>query len=612
MRDRLPSVVLLALLSLTAAGCATAPRIETAAVDVEVGEPEDSGSYGQFLAAQLAMNRGDVAEASRRFARAVRAEPGQRGIQDRAFMTALLAGQVDRAVALAPDAPPPPLESTPSTRPPQTREERRALADARRQQRELQRSTAAWRAARLTRAAAALKAGRGRDALAWLAPQDGETDAASALLLPWAQAQAGDWTAALAAPSETDAGTLGSYRLTRALLLERRGDRAAAEAAYAQLGDDTLSIVARGEFLERTGRAPEAVRLYDEALIRSEPPMLRAARERAAAGRRPPPVATFAQGGARSLLGPALLLSAARQHETALIYLRLVNYLDPEMDEALIVTGDTLAAIDNEAAAREAYARVAPEAPAYALAQGKLIASLQREDMDAEALQAAQAAVARAPRDVGLRLTLASVHMDQRRYDEALAALDGLDGADWRVPYARGVALERAGRWPEAEAALQEALRQRPNDAELLNALGYAWVDRGLNVEEASAMLDRAMQADPENGAIVDSVGWARYRLGRIEEAQRLLERAVQLSPEDPAINDHLGDVYWRTGRRREAEFQWRRVLTLEPDAALRAAVEAKLAGGRGPTDPRGSAAEAPASPPSAPATPAADAPARP
>lgn len=614
MRVRLRTASALALVLAATAACATAPGGERPAgatsLDASALATGPAAAYGQFLSAQVAMNRSDTNEASRRFAAATAAAPDQRGIRERAFMTALLAGDVDRAVALAPDSPPSPTPTaaaaTPSdsARPPQTPEERRAQADARRTAREAARSEAAWLSARLVRAAQALKAGRGREAVDQLAGDMGAQEPVAAILRPWAAAQAGDWTAALGATTPAGERADGSLGYTRAVLLERRGDRAGAEAAYAALAEDTLMVVARGEFLERTGRAEEAVRLYDASLARVEPPMLRAARARAVARGRPPAVPTFAQGAARALIAPAMIYAGARQHESALLYLRLVTYLDPTFDEAAITAGDTLVTLQDEEGARAEYARVSPEAPSYAIAQSKLVASLQREDRDAEALEIARRAVARAPADTSLRLTLASLMLDERRYDDALAALDGADETEWRVLYARGIAHERAGRWPQAEAALQSALRLRPDDAELLNALGYGWVDRGVRLEEASAMLDRAMQAEPENGAIVDSVGWARYRLGRYDEALRLLERAVQLSPEDPAVNDHLGDVYWRLNRRTEAEYQWRRVLTLEPDAALRTAVEAKLASGRGPTD-----ASAAAAPSSSPATPAPAAP---
>jgi len=111
--------------------------------------------------------------------------------------------------------------------------------------------------------------------------------------------------------------------------------------------------------------------------------------------------------------------------------------------------------------------------------------------------------------------------------------------------------------------------------------------------------------ADPQSGAMLDSLGWGYYRLGDYASAVQKLEQAVMLAPADAEVNDHLGDAYWSVGRKVEAGFQWRRVLTLAPDAALRAQVQAKLASPLGAGAPGAKAAGPPASaapPASAPA----------
>jgi Flp pilus assembly protein TadD len=141
----------------------------------------------------------------------------------------------------------------------------------------------------------------------------------------------------------------------------------------------------------------------------------------------------------------------------------------------------------------------------------------------------------------------------------------------------RGVALQQADRWPEAEADMEKALTLAPNEPEVLNFLGYSWVDRGERLPEAKSMIERAVAAKPEDGAIIDSLGWVYYRLGDYHKAVTQLEHAAELEAADPDINNHLGDAYWQVGRKTEARFQWERVLTLSPDAKLRAQVEAKL-----------------------------------
>jgi len=102
----------------------------------------------------------------------------------------------------------------------------------------------------------------------------------------------------------------------------------------------------------------------------------------------------------------------------------------------------------------------------------------------------------------------------------------------------------------------------------VLNYLGYSYVEKKENLDEALDMIQRAAAERPDAGYIVDSLGWALYRLGRYDEAVVQMEKAVELEPTEPLLNDHLGDVYWAVGRKREAEFQWRRALNLGPGDA--------------------------------------------
>jgi Flp pilus assembly protein TadD len=102
----------------------------------------------------------------------------------------------------------------------------------------------------------------------------------------------------------------------------------------------------------------------------------------------------------------------------------------------------------------------------------------------------------------------------------------------------------------------------------------------GMNLAEAQDMLKRAVELRPDDGFIVDSMGWVHYRLGDHEKAVDELERAVELEPGDPVINDHLGDAYWQVGREREAVFQWQRALTLDPEPDLQVAIRKKLEDG--------------------------------
>ncbi len=134
--------------------------------------------------------------------------------------------------------------------------------------------------------------------------------------------------------------------------------------------------------------------------------------------------------------------------------------------------------------------------------------------------------------------------------------------------------------WPKAEADLKKALELYPDQPQVLNYLGYSWVDQHINLDEGVRMIKRSVEQRPDDGYIVDSLGWAYYRLGNYEEAVKQLDRAVELKPTDPTINDHLGDAYWKVGRTLEARFQWAHARDLKPEPDDLKKIEEKLKSG--------------------------------
>ena len=144
----------------------------------------------------------------------------------------------------------------------------------------------------------------------------------------------------------------------------------------------------------------------------------------------------------------------------------------------------------------------------------------------------------------------------------------------------RGIAHERLKQWDKAEADLRRALELKPGQPQVLNYLGYSFVELRTNMDEALDMIVRAVKAQPNDGYITDSLGWVLYRMGRYQEAVPHMERAAELVPVDPIINDHLGDVYWAVGRKREARFQWNRALSFDPEEQDAERIRRKLAVG--------------------------------
>ena len=157
---------------------------------------------------------------------------------------------------------------------------------------------------------------------------------------------------------------------------------------------------------------------------------------------------------------------------------------------------------------------------------------------------------------------------------------DANDKANTVWYYYRGICEERSKQWSKAEADMRKALELQPDQPHVLNYLGYSWIDQGINLDEGMKMIKRAVDQRPDDGYIVDSLGWAYFRIGNYEEAVKNLERAIDLKPEDPTINDHLGDAYWRVGRTLEAKFQWAHARDLKPEPEDLPKIEAKIQNG--------------------------------
>lgn len=537
--------------------CAAAP-IKSA--EAAVPTAADS-AYGMFLAGSAALSEGRNSDAAR-FLEAARAEGGDEpAVEERAFTAALMSGDVEQAALLAPDGP--------------------------------NASEPVKRLGKLVKAVAALADGKGKAAKAELAG-DGigfPHRAAAALLAPWAAAAAGDAEAAVVRPQVRGDASVDYFgQIGQGHLFERakRYDEAETDFKAVTAGEtpSELAVVAYGGFLERRGRRPEALALYDAALKRNPANLaLKAARARAAAGKSAPPAPTVKEGAAFALLAPAATMISAKQEQIGLAYLRLALRLNPQRNDAWLMVGDILQQQGDVEGARAAYEKPQPGSPEFPAGQAKLAWSYQSAGDKEGALKLARKAAASG--DVEGRLTLSDLLRANEQYDEAISILNGLVAEaktpEWSLYYARGQAYERSGRWKEAEADLSRALALRPDEPELLNYLGYAWIDRGERLQEAMAMVEKAVAANPRSGAMVDSLGWAHYRLGEYQKAVELLEQAVELEAGDPEINNHLGDAYWMVGRKFEAGFQWRRVLTLKPDDKIKADAEKKLASGLGP-----------------------------
>jgi tetratricopeptide (TPR) repeat protein len=527
-----------------------------------LGVSNDASVYAFYMAGQTAINSAQSAEAARYFSKAQALDSGNVMLAERTFTTSLLSGDISTAAKMAAIT----------------------SGDANGGTKSL---------GQIVRAVDAMGSGnaaQARFAYGLLSQTDFDPaySVSVDLLLPYAAALSGDWEAALAVPTPTKDRFASFFAtLNQALLLEHRGRIDEASKAYQTLmatGDGNGFLAGTyGSFLERQGRKAEAMGIYDAVLAGnpSDPTALDAKR-RIAKKKAPPALPSLQKGAAASLMASAIASVGQQQPQGGMIYMRLALRLDPSLDEAWILIGDLMSGARDTAAATAAYEKITPDSPRYGEARNRLAWGLQRSGDLEGAILLAQETAKDLPKSVDGLSTLADLLRSAERFDESIEILNQIiamrgETAEWGYYFMRGIALERSAKWPAAEADLKKALDLNPNEPEIMNYLGYSWIDRGENLNEGLALIKNAVEKNPQSGAMVDSLGWAYYRLGDFKRAAELLEQAVQMEAADPDVNNHLGDAYWRVGRKVEAQYQWSRVLTLTPTLKMKSEVETKL-----------------------------------
>lgn len=385
--------------------------------------------------------------------------------------------------------------------------------------------------------------------------------------------------------------------LHQALIADIDGDigraRDAFEFAMEKSGErPSLQLVdSYARFLMRQGDAAQARELVQGFASQNPETLLIESAQAVVAGTREPVrlVATVQQGAAEVFRNISGLLNRERLNTEALMFLRMSLALEPDNPTALFSLGQLLEQRSRGDLAIDAYRQINADTPYHWYARLSIADALHTQDASEEAIAILRKMADERTDRVDAIRALADILRIEERYPEAIEAYDRAfdragGKAEWQLYYTRGIALERGKNWARAEQDFLKALEIEPDQPLVLNYLGYSWVEQGVHLERAKAMIETAVAKRPEDGYITDSLGWVLYRMGDFEPAVGYLERAVALEPGDPVINDHLGDAYWMVGRRNEARFQWIRALSLEPDADVETEIRLKLDGKKEPT----------------------------
>ena len=516
---------------------------------------------GSYLAARHAGQQRDAASAAAYYRAALKRDPNNGELLDRVFLAFLVDGDVDEAVKFA---------------------ERVAQADKN------------DRVARLVLGVNSLKRKQYASARRDLAQsiRGPITDLTATLLSAWSSLGVNDSKGAITAIDHLAGPEWYAIfkDLHAGLIYDVAGNQKEAgkrlERAY-KLDSTALRVVqAYGSWVSRNRSPKEAMTVFEtfDKTLPRHPLVVEAMDKLKAGDKLPPLVANVQAGAAEALYGLGASLGRRGGEDLGLVYLQLSLFLSPNHPLALLSLADLYEALKKPELAIKIYDRVPTSSPLHRNAAIQMAANLDSLDRADEAQKHLEALIKQNPDDLEAIMALGNVLRGHKKfaecanvYSKGVSAIQKPEKANWVVYYFRGICYERSKQWAKAEADLTKALELFPDQPHVLNYLGYSWIDQGIKLDEGMEMIKKAVQQRPDDGYIVDSLGWAYFRLGNYEEATKQLERAIELKPEDPTINDHLGDAYWRVGRVLEARFQWAHARDLKPDAEELPKIEEKL-----------------------------------
>ncbi|WP_236545088.1 tetratricopeptide repeat protein [Tropicimonas marinistellae] len=523
-------------------------------------EPLGRGFAGAYLAARHASFHSDFRAAADYYTQALVRDRDNPGLQENALMAFIGLGKLDSAVTVA------------------------------RQMRELGIGS---QMANMAVMANMLADGEYKGVVDGVAKDMSVGPLVDGLVVAWCLLGAGEVDAAMAAFDAAAENTgMSAFALYhKALALGFAGDFEGAERIFSGDGGAPLRLTRRGAFahsqvLSQLGQNAAALELIEAGWGSDLDKGLEELKTRLENGETVPytQIGSVQDGLSEVFYTVAGALEGEAADSYTLLYARIAEYLQPDHVDAILLTANLLESQEQYELATEAYNRVPRDDPGFHVAEigrADALHSAGRKEAAIEVLE--QLAETHGTLPV-VQITLGDALRGEERYDEASKAYDAAvalfeedERGQWIVYYARGITHEREKRWEQAEADFRKALELNPGQPQVLNYLGYSYVEMQTNLDEALQMIEEAVAAQPGSGYITDSLGWVLYRLGRYDEAVVELERAAELMAVDPIVNDHLGDAYWAVGRRIEAEFQWHRALSFDPEPEEAKRIRRKL-----------------------------------
>ena len=380
-----------------------------------------------------------------------------------------------------------------------------------------------------------------------------------------------------------------------ALMNDVLGNDHAAAEAYMKASADPEStpyrvVEALANFYARQGKWAEAQGVFD-AYARANPDSsLLPERLKPTKKEVRPLVGDANEGLAELFFTTASILFGEESTQDTFLYLRIALDLRPNLPPAQLMLANLYEQVEDYKQAIATYDAMEKGNVFYRRGQVRKALNLEAMGQRANAIAQLDKLSREYKTDALAVITKGDMLREDQKFDdavdaytEALKRSEPLQNSDWPLLYARGISYERAGVWDNAEADFKRALELEPNQPDVLNYLAYSWLMMNKNIKQAREYLETALAARPDDAHIIDSVGWAQYLSGDFGSAVASFEKAVELMPDDPTVNDHLGDAYWRVGRQTEAQFQWKRALTFKPEKESAEAIRNKLENGLPP-----------------------------